>query len=352
MPTTPSEAALTTQAARIALADRTARDAARVWRNADPAYLDISWNVIAPALVGLVGDSQVEAATSARSLADVTAVAYQSAGLNIEPAAFAGVDITGREIGPGMFGAVTVTKSLIGSGAASDYAMQVGMSYLVAKTKTAVQDAGRQADIAAAAGKGWTHYVRVVSPGACSRCAVLAGKSAYKTTFPRHPACKCSSCPLEGDGSGPVPAGLHAAPNDYFDSLTPAEQDRIFTADGAKAIRDGADLGRVVNARRGMYQAGRVQATKEGTTFRSPWARDRKNGYTIGAGDRYRKTTRVRLMPESIYQLAGDDTALARRMLFDNGYFAYSGLSRAELIASAGRDAQLAERLLSAAGYR
>lgn len=45
---------------------------------------------------------------------------------------------------------------------------------------------------------------------------------------------------------------LTTDPRAYFDSLSGPEQERIFTRSGAKAIRDGADMGRVVNARRGM----------------------------------------------------------------------------------------------------
>lgn len=68
--------------------------------------------------------------------------------------------------------------------------------------------------------------------------------------------------------------------------MSPAEQDKAFGKAGAQAIRDGADIGQVVNARRGMYSAGGVDYTRESTT---------KRGVAEG---------QTRLMPESIYRLA------------------------------------------------
>jgi hypothetical protein len=50
--------------------------------------------------------------------------------------------------------------------------------------------------------------------------------------------------------------GFVTDPYEYFRSLPEKEQDRIFTAAGARAVREGADLSRVVNARRGMSTNG------------------------------------------------------------------------------------------------
>lgn len=60
--------------------------------------------------------------------------------------------------------------------------------------------------------------------------------------------CDCRHIPCTED----VADDLRTDPKAYFDSLSESEQSRIFTKSGAKAIRDGADMGRVVNARRGM----------------------------------------------------------------------------------------------------
>src|SRR5665647_1979159 len=106
-------------------------------------------------------------------------------------------------------------------------------------------------------------------PPTCSRCVVLAGKWYRKNQgFARHPGCDCRHIP----SSESVAGDLTVSPQAYFDSLSKAEQDRIFTNAGAEAIRNDANIGQVVNARRGMRTAqigGRdVLITTEGTTRR------------------------------------------------------------------------------------
>lgn len=113
---------------------------------------------------------------------------------------------------------------------------------------SAVQDAGRNgASLRMTVTPSVTGYVRMLNPPSCSRCVILAGKFyRWNEGFERHPNCDCRHIPsteaLAGD--------LTTDPQAYFDSLSRAEQDRTFTAAGAEAIRDGADMGRVVNARR------------------------------------------------------------------------------------------------------
>jgi hypothetical protein len=99
-------------------------------------------------------------------------------------------------------------------------------------------------------GRKYTHYVRVVQPGACSRCAILAGKDSYSTAFKRHPACRCTAMPVDSLDSSP--ARLFANPTDYFETMSREEQDRIFTKAGAEAIRAGADPVAVVSPRGGV----------------------------------------------------------------------------------------------------
>lgn len=104
-----------------------------------------------------------------------------------------------------------------------------------------------------------------------------------------------------------------------------AEQDRVFGKAGAEAIRDGADMAKVVNARRGMTTAsvyGReVLITTEGTTVRGDFGRARRDGPLIQRpGQRVRSTARVRLMPEQIYLEAAGDRDEAVRLLRRFGY--------------------------------
>lgn len=168
-------------------------------------------------------------------------------------------------------------------------------------------------------------YVRMLNPPSCSRCVVLAGRFyRWNEGFDRHPpTCDCRHIPA----SEAIAGDLTVNPDSYFHSLTREEQDKTFTKAGAQAIRDGADINQVVNARRGMQKAqvfGRdVVVTSEGTTRRGfAYARlpgTRAND-TRRRGEKYRRTTAVRLMPESLYEIAGDDRDEAIRLLKLHGF--------------------------------
>lgn len=138
-------------------------------------------------------------------------------------------------------------------------------------------------------------YIRNVGPSCCSRCAVLAGRFyRWSADFKRHPRCRCTMVPTTHDTS------------EIDDPMSLFRQGRITDLSQAQrdAIADGADISRVVNAttRKGaVYSAGGgIRLTREATTRR-------------GTGQR------VRLTPESIYQLASDrDDAI--RLLGVHGY--------------------------------
>lgn len=329
------------QKSRIALAEAASLDAMKLWAQGDVRYLDASWQAMAPEMVDIVAEAQVSAARQAESyLAEATrALETTAPEVRINPERFSNVTDEGRELGAALFGSVTTTKTLIGHGVGADKAFQAGAAFLAAVAKTAIADMGRESDRVTATAKNYTRYVRVVSPGACSRCAILAGKGEYKVAFKRHPACKCTSAPVL-DNSERVPPGFFSSPQDYFDSLTPAEQDRIFGKSDALAIRDGADFSQVVNARRNgiaAYDSGlraplgydgngrpiRVTYTSEGTTVRGAYGRAsarRGEEAKKAAGDRYRRTTSLRLMPSTLYDMARGDQAKAIELLKQYGY--------------------------------
>lgn len=181
-------------------------------------------------------------------------------------------------------------------------------------------DTARAAEVTATAQRPWvTGYVRMVSAGACSRCIILAGKF-YRTNtgFLRHAKCQCRHIPSSENIAGDMATN----PNRYFDGLSKAEQDRVFTEAGAEAIRMGADISQVVNARRGMRTAqvyGRkALITTEGVTARG------LAGKSLGelskiAGQRYRVSRTPRLMPETILAHATSPED-ALRMLRRFGY--------------------------------
>lgn len=332
-----SEVAVDHQARRIRLGQLTSNRVRDLWLRADVESLDASWSALAPVLTAEVVAAQV---TAARQTAPyVNRVAQASGGAPravLDVDAFGGSMGDGREVGPALFGAVTTTKRAIGGGISSRLAFEAGAAFLGVIVKAAIADMGRSADATLATGRGFTRYVRVVNPGACSRCAILAGSDRFSKPFLRHPACRCTSLPIKNDAR--VPKGLFSSPEEYFESLSKAEQDRAFTKAGAEAIRLGADPVSVVNARRGAYMRPGIRnelgfdangkpvkafMTSEGATIRGSYGRQeaaRGAELTKGAGDRYRRTINPRMMPETILQIARGDQELAVALLRQYGY--------------------------------
>jgi hypothetical protein len=197
---------------------------------------------------------------------------------------------------------------------------------------TQLQDAARgAAGVATVAHPVATGYVRMLNPPSCSRCAVLAGRF-YKWNkgFLRHPRCDCRHVP----SSEATATDLTTNPDAYFRSLSPTEQDKHFTKAGAQAIRDGADISQVVNARRGMSAAGVTRTTTReigGEAFTvNVRRRTLSTNTTTEGGTRRgvagramgakRRQTVTRLTPESIYAWT-ESREEALRLLRANGYF-------------------------------
>ena len=205
---------------------------------------------------------------------------------------------------------------------------------LVMAARTAVADAARASTSIQMLGRQGTGWIRAVTPPCCSRCAILAGKMHRSPTvgFQRHPGCDCIQVPIaDFDRRKNLPEikDMVFDPGEYFDALTEAEQNKIFTRAGAAAIRDGADPSQVGNARRGISVAadgfrGQPVATTEGTTKRGHAYNYIKAAYRARLerkpGYKHRMATIPRLMPEEIYRRADGDTDLAISLLHKNGY--------------------------------
>lgn len=147
-----------------------------------------------------------------------------------------------------------------------------------------VADASRVAAGVEVAHRPRIGYVRMVSPPCCGDCAVLAGEVyRYSLGFKRHPQCDCVMLPTTVANPN---ADLITDPQALFEAgqitdLSQAEQ---------RAIRDGADLTAVVNAKRtNLTVAGQFS---------------RRGG---------------RLTPQAIYNLASDQEE-AIRLLKRTGY--------------------------------
>ena len=321
-----------------------------LWRQLNWQDLSSSWAaLVGPRVVEVVTAGQLGAAAQADPYLDAMVAAGgadPAVGGRVRPQAFAGYASDGRALDSLLYLPVITTKESIAVGADQVDAMMRGLNQLLRMSATQVADAGRTATGAGIAGRRTIQgYIRVATAPCCARCAILSGKEyGWNAGFQRHPRCDCIHMPavlvarsslrrghLERQEMFPSsgrggPRGFVDASR-YFASLSRAEQDRIFTIAGARAIREGADISSVVNARRGMYTAsayGRtVQATREGATrrgafYRSERARAVARGQVPASGRGFQLRT-PRLLPEEIYRLADSrDEAIA--MLRRFGY--------------------------------
>jgi len=294
------------------------KSARRAWRRMEPSgnWQDQYRSDVGPKLTALMLAAQVAATRNADE--------YVSDVLNeldfgppttpgvVIPTSIAGWAGDGRQVSTLLEGSVVKAGQAHNAGAAADAALAEVESWIDQVAQTLIADATRAAEAAAIAPREWVEgYVRMLNPPSCSRCVILAGRFyLFNEGFERHPGCDCIHIPAqEADYND-----LRVNPDRYFRSLTREMQDKTFTKAGAQAIRDGADTTQVVNARRGMATAqqnprdwipkGRLVRTEvygrgvfittEGVTKRG---RGRK---AMGSG------RPVRLMPESIYEIAKD----------------------------------------------
>jgi hypothetical protein len=238
--------------------------------------------------------------------------------------ALSGVASDGRPLDSLLEQPALEVDTLTAGGMDPSAAQVIGGAHLARIIATQIADAARVATGVATVGHRGAHgYIRMLSAPSCSRCVVLAGKF-YKTNqgFRRHPLCDCVHIPAAEN--------LHSAltsPRAYFDSLDPAEQNRVFTTAGAQAIRDGADVGQVVNARRGaagLSTAGARVSAEEAARLRAGRKIGRLQRVDVFGQKVFVTRTgatrgKPRLMPESIYEIA-KDRAEAVRLLRLHGY--------------------------------
>jgi hypothetical protein len=305
------------------------RQAAALWRQVSTGDIANSWATLMPnLLITLTAVQQAEAeaadayVAAAMAAEDTAAVAEAQ----IVSSAWAGVASDGRDLASLLMQPVVTAKSAMAAGRGLSEAMTYGQAALQMIVSTQAADAGRTADQVSMVTHGADGYVRMVLSSACSRCILLAGRwYRWNAGFDRHPHCQCVGIPAAENASG----DLRTDPMAYFRSLSKAEQDTTFGKAGAQAIRDGADMGQVVNARSGMYTASGQLLTRSGTTKRALYG-----GFDISEDGRLVKRARgakapPRLMPEQIYKLAGDDRDKAMQLLRRYGYVADRQVARA-----------------------
>ncbi|MFG3048131.1 hypothetical protein ACGFZR_24765 [Streptomyces sp. NPDC048241] len=336
---TTTDLALTYYRQQQAAAVRASARVRDLWLRIDRGDISGSWRQLSPLLIAAVSDAQQQVAALADPYVGAVAEAEDAdptpAG-RVRPEAFAGVASDGRPLLSLLYQPVIDWKVRMLAGQSMEDAFRGALASALRITATQVADAGRGATGAAMAGRRTIQgYVRVVNPPACARCIILAGKEyGWNAGFQRHPRCDCVHLPTTLVARNQRRGFID--PDDYFQGLSRAEQDRVFGAAGARAIRDGADMGQIVNARRGMTTMSaygrQVQATTEGTTrrgafYRQERARTERQTGTRFARDRIEARQGLprfdlrtpRLMPEEIYRLA-ESRDEAIRMLRRFGY--------------------------------
>ena len=356
---------------RVALiAERASARAVSTWRRADAEALDASWAALAPAITRTALDAQMVAVAGAnRHVGRLAAFDDVGDATPIQTAGMVGVDGSGRALDGLLHGTVTTTKERVAAGVGVVSAFESGAAYLAAMMQTAIMDVARQADMSAGVARKYDYYVRVVQPGACSRCLQLAGVVGM-SDFKRHPACKCSVEPMTRD-----------AYEDFnpFATQTDEHLRRALGDAGYEAWQAGGDFNQIVSSRRGALVDGMRSATGraprgvlrrevvgraadgspitvfttlEGATRRGVYGRMERNLYRSnwgGAGTAARR----RLMPESIFQIARDP-AEARVLLIDAGYIsptrAFAGFPGPDYQASALANRAAADRIFRRAG--
>jgi hypothetical protein len=287
------------------------------------------------AIVDAVVEGQVSVAQAAQAYVAAQMAAQGGTALaeaTLVATAFAGIAPDGGPLETLLFLPAIGVRRRLAAGLSPEEAMLGGLADMARYVSTAVSDTARSADmVGMAANPACVAYMRVVQLPACSRCIVLAGQTYSRSEgFLRHPNCDCQTLPLRRHEWADVPS-----PEELYERMSEQERRRVFTNAGARALADGADMGQVVNARRGMDVAHiygrRLSVTHEGATRRAVYGRSRDRAgdqMSRFAGQRngsptsmryFRSTRTPRLMPEEIFRIS-DDRAEELRLLRRYGY--------------------------------
>lgn len=252
------------------IADLTGRAVAKQWRQVGDDF-DAGWDAVRGGTVHVV---QAGMAASARSASEYTPALLAQTGVTAPAAgaltlsAFTDTAPDGTELSSFFDAAPIRAKQAVAGGASSLRAREMTGAWLMSKVLTALADTRRDVvSVDMAQRPNLTGYVRMLNGPSCSRCVILAGKwFRWNEGFERHRNCDCVHIPASNHQWAEA-EGFVSDPYDYFNSLTEAEQDRLFTKAGAQTIRDGGDIYRVVNIQNRGLGVSR-QAMKYGTPTR------------------------------------------------------------------------------------
>lgn len=307
------QAASSEYQAQQAIAGTTAAAVDQAWSQMGDDF-DASWRRLEPTVLELVTAGRAAAVrralTYTPALIDETDQFAPSDGI-LNAAAFLTAAPDGRSVTSLYREAVIGAKASIAGGATVEAALAQSGRWLQMTTLTLLADTRREvysADIGSR--PAITGYTRMLNAPSCSRCIILAGKwFRWNTGFARHPRCDCQHIPSSEDRSGDFRTDPYAA----FRAMTAEQQDRSFGRINARAIRDGADIYRVVNI------GGRGLATARGAA---------------------RFGTPSRMTIDDIYRNAGTRTN-AIRMMREQGYIVDRGQVAVPMSPGVRTDAQV-----------
>lgn len=292
----------------------------RQWRTMNDDF-DQSWLRIAPTVVAILVKAQQRVIDDAGEyLPAVLDETDQRDDQFLEPntAGLVGITGAGQPIEYATALAPIRAKQAVAAGQTPWQALQTAGTWLASASGLLLSDTGRAAEaLGMYTRRGGGGFVRMLTPPSCGRCIVLAGKW-FRTNqgFSRHPpTCDCRHIPASESIAGDLTVDSRA----YFDSLDEAGQIKMMGGKAnAQAVRDGADLGRIVNAYlpnsgMRMAQLGAVRIV-DGMKFsnRDSVATIWRLNRDAAPGQRrhYRDVLiakPTRLMPETIALLAKDD---------------------------------------------
>lgn len=266
-----------------------------IWESIDPGNAQESWvdqrtgeRLFVEISVGQSSLAQHSQDYIAAALREQNATSDPAGALN--PLSFAGIASDGRDLDSLMLGPLIDLEEQLARGIEPEVAKKSAGSNLDTLTRTQVVDAGRAATATAiAAEKSVKFWVRVLTPPSCGRCAILAGKTYdWQNAFFRHPRCDCV---VMGGSEALALSQVRTDPVAYFESLSEADQNKYFGKGRAEAIRLGADMNTVVNARAAKSGLSAPGLSKSG-----------------------------RLMPAAIIEAGGGDREATVKLLRKNGY--------------------------------
>lgn len=306
----------------------TLKAVAAQWRRIGYDF-DAGWSLVSEPIFRIVDAAQLDAARAGwdyvPAVLEETGQAVRSPDYRLRTRSVIGTAGDGRSTEGLLFGAVTHAKTAVGQGMTTHQALRIGREFLDLAVGTVLSDTRRTAEKVAMASRRVDTWVRALNPPSCGRCVILAGK-VYRTqeAFQRHPGCDCTNIPAAESVAGDLMVDPHA----YLDSLSDDELARVLgSRANAEAWREGADVNQLINAYRARWTSnGYVGSVRSAQIYgknvrysTEAWTR-RGDAYRRYVSTTGREPRGPRLMPESIFEIAGSDRAEARRLLHLYGW--------------------------------